>query len=505
MSILVEGGTVLTLDNQDGVYERADILIEGDQIAQIASRIDQPDVERVVHAADLLVMPGLNIAHAHSNESLFKGAIDQYPLELWLLYSFPPADWSIPSEIIYPRTILNAAEMIKAGATTVQDDVPLMVSPHRAHEQMDAIFQAYSDIGMRVSLMIDMLDKSFEDQFPFLSSSVPTELLKRFDESSDWRAEEFIELSRYTIDQWHEPEGRLRFALSPSGPQWCTDDFMLLLDEISREHTLPIHTHLLESKLQAVHGQELYGKSVVQHLDDLGLLSPRMTLAHCIWVSDDDVRLMADAQVSVVHNPASNMKLGSGLMPLRAIFDSGCNVALGVDGAASNDSQNPFEMMKMTALLHRISHSDPELWPTSDEVLRMATIGGARSELIGHQVGALAEGMKADMILVQMNNVHFTTLENLKDHLVFSETGGSVHTSIINGRIVMEDRKIVTTDVDKSLEQVRSLMPSIRDAFEAALKWSNQAWPYMEVAYAQSAKTPLAMNRWTNTEQYWLQ
>lgn len=496
MKILIKGGSVLTLDEQDQFHERIDILIEGEHIALIGQDIDPAGVDRIINADAKLVMPGLNIAHAHSNENLFKGAFDQYPLELWLLYAFPPMDWSIPAEVIYPRTILGAAEMLLGGATTVQDDVPIMVSPDLAQDQLDSIFQAYSDIGMRVNLMIDMLDKPFQEQFPFVEQVFPNEILQSLNAGPGWTADDFIDLCKYAIQRWHEPDGRMKFVLSPSGPQWCTDEFLIRLGELSVEQNLAIHTHVLESKLQVMTGEEFYGTSVVRHLDDLGLLSPRMTLAHCIWVSDDDVSRIGDSGVTVVHNPASNMKLGSGLMPLRQLLDSGCNLALGVDGAASNDSQNPFEMMSMTAFLHKIAHPNPRLWPKSEEILRMATRGGAQSELIHHEVGALTVGMKADIIILNTNTINFTPLNDYKKHLVYSESGSSVETSIVNGEIVMEDREILTVDLEDSKRHLRSLMPALTKEFHKASVSSNRIWPYMEKIYSRAVRTPTTLNRW---------
>ncbi len=503
MSILIEKGYVLTLDGQDRFYERGDVLIQGDRISQVGENIEISGTERVIDASHKLVMPGLNIAHAHSNENLSKGAFDHLPLELWMLYVYPPLDWSMSNRLIYLRTILGAAEMIRSGATTVQDHVQAWLRPEPEH--LDTVFEAYRDIGMRANVATSMADKPYQAKIPSISQILPQELLDALSTAGNCKADEFIELCEYVVEKWHGYDGRLNYVLAPSGPQHWTDDFLMKLDDLSRTYNLPIHTHVLETKTQRVMGEVLYGNSIVRHLYDLGVLSPRMTLVDCIWITDEDIRLMGDSQVSVVHNPASSLKLGSGLMPLRKLLDIGCNVALGVDGMSSNDSQGAFEMMKMTASLHKIAHPDHQRWPTSDEILSMATRGGARSELIHHEVGALAPGMKADVILLRLNTVYFTPFNDAKNQLTYCETGGSVDTSIINGKVVMEGRKILTVDVDALLEELRFLMPRFWGNLEKARAWSEKLRPYLEDVYWRAVRTPIGLNRWSGDERDWLE
>jgi 5-methylthioadenosine/S-adenosylhomocysteine deaminase len=190
-------------------------------------------------------------------------------------------------------------------------------------------------------------------------------------------------------------------------------------------------------------------------------------------------------------------------MPLRALLDAGCNVALGVDGANSNDSQNPFEMMKMTALLHTQCAPNASRWPTSREILRMATRAGAQSELIQHEVGSLSEGMKADIILLNMDTIHWRPLNDPKKHLVFCEPGTSVDTSIVNGRLVMEGGRIQTVDIPDLTRQLGSLMPTFRANLDSAQKWTHRLWPVIEGIYYRIARTSTGLNRWIDDEDGW--
>lgn len=503
MSILIKGGYILTLDGQDRVLEKGDILIVGDTIACVDAEIDLSSAERVIDAKQKLVMPGLNVAHVHTSEYLFKGISRQLPHGHWGLEMFPPGDFSIPIELVYPCTILAATEMIMSGATTVQDDIVISSSPEDSHRWLDAVFQAYDDIGMRASVMVDMMEKPFLEKFPFFSKTLPQSIVDTLNVRGAWTADIFIHLSEHAINKWHGRGGRLNYVLSPSGPQWCTDTFLVKLGELSEKYDLPIHTHVLETKIQQVSAEVLYGKSVVEHLKEIGLLTPRTTLVHCVWLTNSDIDMIADAGASVVHCPSSNLKLGSGLMPLRALLDAGCNVALGVDGANSNDAQNPFEMMKTTALLHTLRAPNARHWPTSREILRMATHAGARSELIQHEVGSLSVGMKADIILLNLDTIHWTPMHDPKQQLVYCEPGSSVDTSIVNGKLVMEGRKIQTVNIPNIAKELGSLMPAFQDSLKKAQQGALQFWPYLDEIYYRVASASTGLNRWLENEVQW--
>jgi cytosine/adenosine deaminase-related metal-dependent hydrolase len=257
--------------------------------------------------------------------------------------------------------------------------------------------------------------------------------------------------------------------------------------------------------MQQVTGEVFYGKSIVRHLYDLGVLTPRTSIVHGIWITDEDIQILADCQVTVLHNPGSNIILGSGMMPLRKLREAGINIALGVDEGIQSQ-WNPFEMMRTAALMHKISDADYQHWSTSSEILSMATRGGARSELMEHEIGCLAEGMKADVILVDMNNTYFTPLNNIKNQLVYCEPGHSVTTSIINGKLVMLEKKILTVDVDQLLEEARSMMPDYWKVHEArdTLKFPRIVRPYVEDIYRRVVQTPTGLNRWIGDEQEWI-
>ena len=500
MSILIKNGLVLTLNEQDHIHARSDVLIEGDHIIEIGEKIDVQGVDSVIDATNRLVMPGLNVAHAHSFGQLFKGVFDGLPLDVWILdTNAPPLGWMATPRQFYLRTVLGAAELIRYGATTVWDD--LILTP----DNQDTIFNAYQDIGMRAVVTATMYDKRLPDRTVFLRESLPPELLEPLLSEKLTKPDEWIDLSEQIINKWHGQDGRLNFAVSVAWPQGCSDELMLKAADLAQKYNLPYVTHVLETKMQQVTGEVFYGKTFVRYLYDLGVLNPRTSIVHGIWVTDDDIRILADCQVSVLHNPSSNMILGSGLMPLRKLRDAGVNIAVGVDEGIQT-KWNPFEMMRTAALMHKISDPDYQHWPTSGEILSMATKGGARSELLQHEVGALSRGMKADVILLDLDTISFTPLNDVKNQLVYCESGHSVVTSIINGEVVMQDKQILSVDVDQLLEEARLMMPEYWQVHEErnTLEFPNKVRPYVEEIYRRAVHTPTGLNRWIGDEKKWV-
>ncbi len=499
MSILIKNGTILTLNAEDQILTGSDIYIEGDRISKIGPNIDI-QADQVIDAAHQLVMPGLNVAHAHSFAQLFKGVFDGRPLDVWILdTNAPPLGWAASPRQCYLRTVLGAAELIRYGATTVWDD--LFLGP----DQLDTFFNAYRDSGMRAVITATMYDKQLPDRSLFLRDSLPENLLEPLLKEKIISPTEWMQFSEEIIQKWHGRDGRLSFAVSAAWPQGNSDELLLRSSDLSNRYDLPFVTHVLETKIQQVTGEVFYGKSIVKHLLDLGVLTPRTSIVHGIWLTDDDIQILADHQVSVLHNPCSNLILGSGLMPLRKLRDAGINIALGLDEGIQTQ-WNPFEMVRTAALMHKISDPDYSQWTTSSEILSMATRGSARSELLQNEIGTLAEGMKADVILLNLDEDFYSPLNDIKNQLVYCESGQSVTTSIINGEIVMLNGKILTINVDDLLAEAREMMPEYwkNNESRGTLKFPKKVRPYMEATYRQVASTPTGINRWIGDETEWI-
>ncbi len=316
MSILIRGAEILSLAPGSGIATRTgDILIKGDSIAAIGDAGPAAAAaQTVIDGRGKLVMPGLVNSHMHSPEALYKGRYDNMPLELWMLYAYPILGaQTLPPRLVYLRTALCAIESLCSGTTCVTDDV--YESPSQTPEQLDAVFQAYEDVGLRATISGHIVDRPFLDTIPFTRELVPPELCAEADAMGRADGGAWLTLCREAIARHHGRAGRLNFMVAPSAPQRCTPELMQAAMELAEAHDLPFHTHILETKVQAVTGQDFYGETLIAYMHRLGLLRRRTNIAHSIWVTDADIALMGEAGASIVHNVISNQKLGAVLFP----------------------------------------------------------------------------------------------------------------------------------------------------------------------------------------------
>jgi 5-methylthioadenosine/S-adenosylhomocysteine deaminase len=294
---------------------------------------------------------------------------------------------------------------------------------------------------------------------------------------------------------WHGAAGRISIIPAPSGPQRCSDELLRAAAELSARYELPVHTHVLETKTQAVTGQVLYGRTLVEHLDEVGMLTPRFTMNHAIWLTEHDIELLAEHGCSITHNPLSNLKLGSGVCPVRRLLDAGVNVALGTDGTATSDTADMIEAIRTGSLLHKIGTHDSSRWLGAKDVFRLATQGGARSTGLGREIGAIEAGRKADVILLDREAWGFIPLNDPVRQLAFSITSEAVRTSIIGGRVVMHKRVITTIDEAAiKAEVVEAAERFRRECLPVMWAGARRVEPYVRQVYerATAMEVPVA-------------
>jgi 5-methylthioadenosine/S-adenosylhomocysteine deaminase len=493
-ALLLKGGHVLTCDAQWAEHAGADVLIEGERIAAIGANLVAPPGTSVLDARNFVVMPGLVNAHLHSNENFEKGVYDNLPLELWMLWSYAPMGTPhLSPRDIYLRTMLSCIELIRNGATAVQDDV---YNPVATPEAMDAVMAAYADSGLRGWVTTHLWDRGFTENVPFVGEMLPDALKAELAAERINGRREQIALFEHSLARWHGHDGRLRALLAPSGPQRCSEALWAEVEDLSRRHRLPIHTHVLETKLQATTGQELYGRTLVRYLADLGVLSDRLTLVHAIWLTKDDIALLAEHGCSVVHNPLSNLKLGSGVAPLREYLRAGVNVAIGTDGTSTSDTPNMLEAVKVAALMHKIGTHDYEEWIGAREALRMATWGGARSNLMHEETGELAPGKLADIILLDRRHWGFVPFNDATRQIAFSVTSEAVDTSIIHGRVVMQGRRLTTVDEGALMTEIAEAGARFkRDHWPKLAATAEKLFPYMAEVHRRGTAPGLEPGR----------
>src|SRR6056297_919610 len=269
MKLLLKEGKIYSPHQKGILLDKGDILIEDDRIKAIEKNIKEERADKIINCQKKLVMPGLINSHMHSDENFFRGKLDNLPLELWMLYSCPPLNYGpFSNRIIYLRTILGAIEMVQNGITGIQDDVSQNPAP--TLDGYNSVFKAYKDIGLRANVALNVNNKKYTTILPFTEELIPVEIREKLDQEAN-SSEELIDLYEQIIDKWNNKD-KLKVTLSSSAPQRCTDKHLQRLWDLSEEYNLPLHTHVLETKVQRVSGTEFYGKTIIEHLNDLGLL-----------------------------------------------------------------------------------------------------------------------------------------------------------------------------------------------------------------------------------------
>jgi len=475
-SLFIRNAHIITMDDRSGSRPIvASIRILDGVIAAIGAELEPRAGETVIDGRDRLVAPGFVNAHTHSWESLFKGRFDNLPLELWMLFSYPLlGDVRVDPDLVALRSRLFAAESLKAGVTTVIDDV--LETPAQGFDQLDAVIDAYEAAGIRANVSGHIINKPFVDTLPFVGELLDTELLERVRAMPVPSTDEYIDFSRTAFERYRgRADDRIRYMVAPSAPQRCTDDLLVAATELAVAEGAECHIHVLETKTQAVTGHESYGTTLVQHLEAIGALSPNTTFAHGIWVTDADIERIAHAGVSVSHNPISNLKLGSGVLPWRAYQDAGVNLGLGSDGGSSSDSPRMLDVLKQTGLLHKVSGPEFTAWPTVEEVLRAGTIGGARSGLLHQRTGSLEVGKRADLVVYDLATLAFTPRNQLDLQLVYSESGGSIEYVVVDGVIVVDHGELTTLDERAIIAEFADRRPQLQ-AWQDELERLNTAF-----------------------------
>ncbi|MEP6655689.1 MAG: amidohydrolase family protein [Betaproteobacteria bacterium] len=487
------------MDDAGREWLEADVVVEEGVIAAVgpdAARGWLRPFTRTIEADGLLAMPGLINAHFHSPGNLLKGSLDGLPLELFMLHEVPPlAATAAAGRLGYVGTMLGALEMLRRGVTAVHDDA--FHVPMATEGSIDAIMQAYADVGIRATVAIDQPNVVEYDKYPFLRELLPADILQAMDATPRQSGAELLSLYRYLLDRWHGAEhGRLRAAVSCSAPQRVTQDYFASLSALSREHDLPFNIHILETKLQRVLGTEKFDKSLVRYVHDLGLLDERMMVIHAIWIDADDIRLLAESKCTVAHNPVCNLRLGSGVMPFYQLRQAGVPLCLGSDEATVDDAINMWFVAKTAALLHTIANPEYRDWPTAGEMLHALTRGGARAMRQEGRLGQLAPGCAADLALLDLDTLAFTPLNDLKRQLVHCEDGSSVRYTIVAGRVVYENGRVTTVDETALRAEARALMAAQREQLAHAGRQAQRLEPYYREMYLRAAKRDVGIDRW---------
>ena len=438
---IIRGGRVL--DPRAHRADPADILVTGDTIREIGppGRLKGPAGARTIDARGKLLHAGLVNAHTHGHGNLAKGMGDRWTLEL-LLTVGPWISGGRSLEDKYLSAKLGAIEMVLKGCTAVYDLAFEWPAP--TPEGLGAVGRAYADVGIRAVVAPMVADRTFFEAIPGLMDALPPALQKDVAKLrlAPWKTS--IANMRKALRGWTLDRERVRLGVAPTIPHHCSDEFIRACVDLAKEYEAGMHTHVAESKVQAIVGLQRYGKTLTAHLDDLGVLGPRFTVAHGVWLDDDDMKRLGDHGSSVAHNPGSNMRLGNGLGDMHGMLARRVNVGVGTDGANCSDNQNVYEAMRLASLVSKARTPDLERWVTTEEVLLAATEGGARALGFGDRLGRLAPGYKADIVFLDLAHVNWLPLNDPTNQLVHTEDGTAVEGVMVGGRMVVENRRLTT-------------------------------------------------------------
>jgi 5-methylthioadenosine/S-adenosylhomocysteine deaminase len=429
--ILVHNGTILTMDSQNKIISNGILAISGNKISYIGK--DEKGSIKAKKKLDTqggLILPGLINSHTHAAMSLFRGLADDLPLMEWLNNYIFPVEGKMDADFVRVGTLLACAEMIMSGTTTFCD----------MYLFEEEVARAAKEAGMR---------------------SVVGEVIYDFPSPNYGILEKGFIYTEALIERWKK-DPLVNIAVEPHSLFTCGKELLIKANDLALRRDVPLILHLSETKEEVEEIEKRFGKRPVQHLKDLGLLGSHLIVDHCVHINKSEIKLLAENDVCVVHNPESNMKLASGIAPIPEMIAKGITVGLGTDGCASNNNLDLFGEMDIAAKLHKVNNLDPTVMD-AQTLIKMATIDGAKVLGLETITGSLEVGKSADLIVIDTNKPHLIPMYNPYSHLVYAASGHDVKHSIIDGRIVMEDRRLLTLDVEEIIERSKEKSKKVKE------------------------------------------
>lgn len=438
IDILITGKKALLLDANNTVLDQPAVAVNESNIIEIGPADElakRYNAQKTINAENSLIMPGFVNCHTHAAMTCFRGMADDLELMDWLNnYIFPAEAKNVNKELAYWGSLLAASEMIKSGTTTFCDMYIFEDETARAAKQA----------GMRCLLG--------EVLFDFPSPNVKS-------------PEEGLAYTRMLLEKWQN-DPLINIIVEPHALYTCSPALLEAAGKLAGDYNVPLGIHFLENKAEKDQLEQKFGKGAVSFLKEINYLNERLIAFHAVCLSADDMQLFARHGCSVSHNPASNMKLASGIAPVPEMLKAGITVGLGTDGCASNNNLDMIKEMSTAAKLHKVAGLDPTVMDART-VVRMATTEGAKALGMGNIAGSLEAGKKADIIIIGLDKPHLTPLYNEYSHLAYAANGADVDTVIINGKVVMENRRLLTLDEAEIMQKVREIAVNIKKSFQA--------------------------------------
>jgi len=440
-NILIKNATILNPKQMGkNIIEsfKGDLLIENDKIIEInkekQGNINSKGIEKVIDGEKKILMPGLINTHTHISMNLFRGLADDMALDEWLNEHIWPTEAGLNGEYCYNGAILAIAEMIKSGTTTFND----------MYFFMEDVARAVDETGIRGCLSYGMIDFGDEEK----------------------RAKEFKENINLIKNCNNTAEGRIKTFFGPHSTFTASKELLERVRIEANKYKVGIHIHMNETKKEIDDVKEATGKRPFEYLEDIGFLNSDVLAAHGVWLSKEEIEIIKDRNVKISHNPCSNMKLASGIAPIQKLISEKVCVGIGTDSVASNNNLDMFEEMKFASLLQKVNTLNPEAL-NSNQVVKMATLNGANALNLQKEIGSIEVGKKADLILIDAKSINMTPIsEKISSNLVYSANGSNVNTTICNGKILMEDRKLLTLNENKIIEKANKSIKELKKVRE---------------------------------------
>lgn len=419
MKTLITNAYVLDMLGDEPDVRKSDILIEDNIISKMERDLSAEEVDEKINAKNMVVMPGLINTHTHLAMSIFRGYKDDRKLMDWLENAIFPVEDKLEPEDIYWNSYLSCLEMLRSGTTTCND----------MYFGMNKAIEAIENTGLRALVAWSLTDDSIRDK---------------------------VERTREYAKKYNVPGSRIKVVTSPHAPYTCNPDTIKLCVDLAKELNTSLHIHLSETLDEEETIRNRYDKRGTEYLNDLGVFDVPVILAHGIYISDSDIEILKKIKGGISHNPISNCKLSSGICDVVKLRKNGINVGLGTDGIGSTTTLDMFEEMKTAAYLQKVNTMEPTSIKAYD-ILKMATIEGARVLGLDNEVGTLEPGKKADMIFIRTDKLHLCPDNDVCTNIVYSANGSDVDTVIIDGKVIMQNRKMINLDEKEVMRQVKKI------------------------------------------------
>lgn len=429
-SILIKNALILSPNTN--FENKQSILIKDNLIAEISSQIDESNASKIIDATGKIVIPGLINTHTHLSMTLFRGLADDLSLDSWLNDHIWPMEANLNGDFCYIGALLGAVELIKSGTTTFSD----------MYFYMEDVARAIDEAGIRAVLSYGMIDFGDEEKRKN-EIKANLELFEACDGMAD---------------------GRIKVFFGPHSPYTASEELLIKVRELADEYNMGIHIHVSETQKEIEDVSSQKGLRPFEYLDKIGFLGPDVVAAHSVWLSDNEIEIIKKNNLKISHNPCSNMKLASGVAPVSKLIENDICVSIGTDGASSNNNLDLIEELKTASLLQKVSTLDPKVL-NSDEAIAMGTIKGAEALGLESEIGSIEVGKKADIVLIDTNSANMVPdSSSLSSNIIYSANGSNVDTTICDGKILMENKKLTILDEEEIYAKARKAIKELKEA-----------------------------------------